>query len=130
MGFFSTVRRTLRRAAQRLGRRQPPEVRVPLAALGPIALTDTMLQLDPHSFVGGDKSAYPSLGWPYLERYSLESPHAVSDDSVDATVKVPLPSDNSINGLPTELLSLIFLESAYEPYDIRKTSASLDVLVS
>ncbi|KAL1723671.1 hypothetical protein EV715DRAFT_190743 [Schizophyllum commune] len=117
MGFFSTVRRTLRRAAQRLGRRQPHEVRVPLAALGPIALTDTMLQLDLHSFVGGDKSAYPSLGWPYLERYSLESPHAVSDDSVDAPVKVPLPSDNSINGLPTELLSLIFLESAYEPYE-------------
>ncbi|KAL1727216.1 hypothetical protein EV714DRAFT_275845 [Schizophyllum commune] len=98
MGFFSTLRRTLRRAAQRLGRRQPHE-------------------LDPHSFVGGDKSAYPSLGWPYLERYSLESSHAVSDDSVDTPGKVPLPSGNSIDGLPTELLSLIFLESAYEPYE-------------
>ncbi|KAI5894196.1 uncharacterized protein SCHCODRAFT_01336280 [Schizophyllum commune H4-8] len=115
MGLISTLRRALRCVAQRLRRRPPHEARGSLITLGSAKLTDTMLQLDPQSLVGEDKSAFPNMRWPLSARTRLESPCSITVDSGNALVEGQLPSGNFINRLPTELLSLVFLASAYEP---------------
>ncbi|KAL1693936.1 hypothetical protein GGG16DRAFT_123033 [Schizophyllum commune] len=123
MGLFSTPRRAFRRAAQRLARRAPHEVRGSLAAYEITVLKYATQQLHQQSFVGEHSPAWPS---------------AEDFDDHDALRKDPMPSGNwlsicpripriflpagslympPIDRLPTELLCLIFIFSAHEPYE-------------
>ncbi|KAL1693751.1 hypothetical protein GGG16DRAFT_110932 [Schizophyllum commune] len=90
MDIVSTSRRAFRRAAQKLGRRTPHELhRIPS--------------------VGEDKSAQPRASWlSSPSERSLESPRAVCKEFGS-----PSLHRYATRRPPTELLSLIFLASAY-----------------
>ncbi|KAL1707543.1 hypothetical protein EV121DRAFT_277927 [Schizophyllum commune] len=107
MDIVSTSRRAFRRAAQKLGRRTPHEVRGILAVFEMMLLTHTMLlQLHQDSPVE-DKHAQP------IEDTCPRLPR-VAQPLQPSCIDMP-----PVARLPTELLSLIFFASAYrdDPLD-------------